>query len=148
MTVARAESWQPLAADASTSLVLRLRRKQTAEGRAGAASTAGEVELDNQSTATVEIEVRMSPWQYLDLLVTDAQGEVVSAWHYGDCFSPLEASYVLRLSPGEKYTGNVSLLGNVPPEKRRPGTYQVQAIFACKSLRVVSEPLLVPSGGL
>src|SRR4051794_9240223 len=85
-------------------LACRLRMKT--EGRAAQSPLGGEVELENLTSAVLDIEVPMSPLQYLDLVVTDASGKVVSAWRYGDCFSPLDEPYVLRLRPGEKYSGN------------------------------------------
>lgn len=105
--------------------------------------TAGEFELENTSSAAVEIEVRCSPLQYLDLVVHDESGAVVSDSYYGEQFSPLEEAYTLRLQPGEKFTGPVSLLGTVPEEKRRPGSYTVQAVYEYGGLRAVSAPLVV-----
>jgi hypothetical protein len=101
------------------------------------------VELENTSDAVLEIELQMSPFQHLNLVVTHESGQVVSDGHYGDRFSPLEAPYTLRLKPGEKYTGDVSLLGNVPEEKQLPGSYTVQAVYAYKSFVAASEPLQI-----
>src|SRR4051794_22333639 len=97
--------------------------------RRGPAPAAGEVELENTSVDVIEIEVYTSPLQYLNLIVTDAGGRLVSETFYGDLFSPLAEPYVLRLRPGETYTGPVSLLGNVPEEKWLPGPYSVQAVY-------------------
>src|SRR5713101_5850008 len=91
-------------------LACRLRRRQL---RREPSPIAGEVELENTSTDTLEIEVRTSPLQYLNLIVTDAAGNVISDSFYGDLFSPLAEPYTLRLRPGEKMAGPVSLLGNV-----------------------------------
>jgi hypothetical protein len=99
--------------------------------------------LENTSPDLLEIEVRTSPLQYLNLIVTDAAGKVVSDSVYGDLFSPLAEPYTLRLQPGEKFTAPVSLLGNVPEEKRQPGEYTVQAVYEYGGLRVVSELLQV-----
>jgi hypothetical protein len=104
---------------------------------------AGEIELTNISADVIEIQVRTSPLQYLNLVVLDAGGGVVSEGLYGDFFSPLAEPYTLRLQPGEKYTGPVHLLGNVPEGKRLPGVYTVQAVYEYKGLQVVSEPLQV-----
>jgi hypothetical protein len=104
---------------------------------------AGEVELENVSSAPVDIELEMSPFQHLNLVVTDSQGEVVSEGHYGNRFSPLAEKYTWRLQPGQKYTNNVSLLGTVPELKRRAGTYTVRAVYQYKTLNAVSEPLIV-----
>lgn len=101
----------------------------------------GQVELENTSSDVLEIEVRTSLLQYLDLIVTDSVGTTVSDSYYGDIFSPLAEPYYFRLNPGEKFTANVSLLGNVSNEKRLPGEYRVRAIFAYNGLRAVSEPL-------
>jgi hypothetical protein len=114
----------------------------------GLSAIAGEVELENTSSSVLEIEMRTSPLQYLNLVVTDAAGKVVSDSVYGDLFSPLAEPYTLRLQPGEKFTAPVSLMGNVPEEKQQPGTYTVQAVYEYGGLRTVSEPLRVqlPAG--
>src|SRR4051812_40233124 len=109
MPETKTESRRPLG---QTTLVCRLRRKP------GRSPTAGEVELENTSPGVVELEVRSSPLQYLNLVITGPSGEVVSDWFYGELFSPLAEPYAFRLAPGEKFTANVSLLGNVPQEKR------------------------------
>jgi hypothetical protein len=105
--------------------------------------------LENVSEDAVEIEVFMHPLQYLDLIVIDSAGARVPSHPYGDLFSPREKSYFLRLGPGERYTHPVSLLGNVPQEKRLPGTYTVRAVYEYHGLKAVSEPLEVrlPAGG-
>jgi hypothetical protein len=99
------------------------------------------VELENASSHVLEIEVRSSPLQYLNLIVTDSQGHVVSDSFYGDLFSPLAEPHTLRLQPGEKFTGPVSLLGNVDEANRPPGVYTVVAVYDYKGLKAVSEPL-------
>jgi hypothetical protein len=106
------------------------------------------VELENVSGGAVEIEVWMHPLQYLDLIVTNGDGAIVSARPYGYVFSPRETPYTLRIGPGEKYTHPVSLLGNVPEEKWLPGTYTVRAVYEYNGLKAVSEPLEVrlPAG--
>jgi hypothetical protein len=121
-------------------LVCRLRHRS---GRQGPSPIGGEVEIENASARAVEIEVDMHPLQYLNLVVLNAEGATVSEWHYGDVFSPLGRTYFLRLAPGEKYTHNVCLLGNVPEEKRQPGNYAVRAVYKHKEFRAVSEPLTV-----
>jgi hypothetical protein len=122
------------------SLACRLRPR---ERRRGPSPIAGEVELENTSSEVVEIEVRTSPLQYLDLVVTDAAGNVLSDSFYGDLFSPLAEPYLLRLQPGERFTAPVSLLGNVPEGKWHPGEYTVQAVYDYRGVRAVSEPLQV-----
>jgi hypothetical protein len=125
------------------SLVCRLRQKQAHGGQLSSSPTAGEVELQNISAALVEIEWQINPLQYLNLLVTDFQGNQVSESHYGDLFSPLEEPSILRLKSGEKYVANVSLLGNVPEEKQIPGCYVVQAVFDYHNIHVHSEPIQI-----
>jgi hypothetical protein len=122
------------------SLACRLRPR---ERRRGPSAIAGEVELENTSSNVLEIEVRTSPLQYLNLIVTDAAGNVVSDSFYGDLFSPLAEPSALRLQPGERFTAPVSLLGNVPEGKWHPGEYTVQAVYDYRGLRAVSEPLRV-----
>ena len=121
-------------------LVCRLRQKQLPRG---ASSLGAEVELENTSTALVEIEIDRHPLQYLNLLVRDAGGALVSAGHYGDIFSPLGGAHTFRLAPGAKYTHNVFLLGTVPEERRKPGRYGVQAIYASPELTALSAPLAI-----
>jgi hypothetical protein len=123
--------------EAKATIVCRLRH------RAGKSPTAGEVELENVSQKAIEIEVTMHPLQYLDLVITDANGKLVEASPYGNIFSPREVSYVFRLAPGEKYTHNVSLLGNVPQEKQAPGKYSVKAFYEYEGLMAVSDPVEV-----
>jgi hypothetical protein len=109
-------------------------------GRAAQWPDAGEVELENVSDENLEIEYRMSVIQYLNIIVTDAGGRVLSEGHYGDIFSPMERPRILRLRPGETFVHPVSLTGKVPPEKLKPGEYIVQAVYDYKDLRAVSEP--------
>jgi hypothetical protein len=123
-----------------SALTCRLRPRQL---RRGPSPIAGEVELENTSADVLEIEVRTSPLQYLNLIVTDAVGNVVSDSFYGDLFSPLAEPYTLRLGPGEKFTGPVSALGNVCEASRQPGEYTVRAVYEYNGLRAVSEPLRV-----
>jgi hypothetical protein len=99
--------------------------------------------LENTSSAPVQIELQMSPLQHLNLVVKDAAGHVVSEGHYGDRFSPVAEPYVFCLGPGQKYIHNVALLGTVPPEKRLPGRYTVQAIYQSRGLTAVSLPLAI-----
>jgi hypothetical protein len=103
----------------------------------------GEVEIENISPDVIEIEVTMHPLQYLDLVITDAAGDLVPAPPYGNKFSPRETPYLFRLAPGEKYVHNVSLLGNIPEDKLLSGTYTVRATYEWNGLRAVSEPLQV-----
>jgi hypothetical protein len=93
--------------------------------------------------AGVEVEVRTSPLQYLNLIVADADGNVVSDSFYGDQFSPLVEPYTFRLEPGEKFTGPISFLGNVPEKFWRPGEYTVRAVYEYNGMTAVSEPLRV-----
>ena len=121
-------------------LVCRLHPRQS---RRGPSPLAGEVELENTSSIVLEIEVRSSPLQYLNLVVSDAAGNIVSDSFYGDLFSPLAEPYTLRLQPGEKFTGPVWLLGNVPEHRQQPGEYTVRAVYDYNGLKTVSEPLQV-----
>ena len=125
---------------AHSGLACRLRPRQLSRGQS---PLAGEVELQNTSSSVLEIEVRTSPLQYLNLIVTDAAGNVVSASFYGDLFSPVAEPYTLRLQPGEKLTGPISFMGNVPEERQSPGEYTVRAVYECNALRAISEPLRV-----
>jgi hypothetical protein len=123
-------------------LVCRLRRKEIVGAR-GPLMGWGELELENLSRDVVEIRYDMSPLQYLELVVTGPSGDVVSQGYFGNRFSPFGEERVLRLRPGETFTGEVPLLGTVPREKRPPGTYQVQAVYEYNGVRAASEPLPV-----
>jgi hypothetical protein len=122
-------------------LACRLRVKPAQEGRRSPPPGCGEVELENTSEKPIEIELQMSPLQYLDLVVKDAAGNVVSEGHYGNRFSPLAEEYTFRLEPGQKYTQNVSLLGTVPESKQLPGRYTVQAVYQTRGLTAAAAPL-------
>ncbi len=121
-----------------TRLACRLRKRTTE--RAAQRVGAGEVELENVSDDVLEIEYQRSVIQYLDMVVTDSQGRVLSDGCYGDVFSPTAEPRILRLKPGEKFVHPVSLDGHVPREKLNPGNYTVQAVYKYKGLRAVSEP--------
>jgi hypothetical protein len=100
-----------------------------------------ELELENSSPNPVEIEVRAPPLQYLNLVVVGPGGQVVSESFYRNLFSPLAGPYTFRLRPGQKYTGPVSLLGNVPRQKWQPGCSTVRAVYAYRDLHASSEPI-------
>jgi hypothetical protein len=124
----------------ATGVRLNCRLGSRATGRP-ASPTAGEVELENVSAGPVVIPASLHPLQHLDLEVTNAAGDHVSAGCYGDQFSPGEAPAELRLQPGETFVAPVFLLATVPPDRRRPGTYTVRAVFDGPGLRAVSDPL-------
>jgi hypothetical protein len=127
-------------------VLCRLRAKTG--GRTAGSGLAGEVELENIASSALAISVRSSPLQHLNLIVKDAEGRVVSVGHYGNLFSPGPEERTFLLQPGEKYLANVSLLGTVPAESRRPGTYTVQAVYEYDSVRAVSPPFVLewPAG--
>jgi hypothetical protein len=106
----------------------------------------GEVELENVSTFPLEIAYRMTVLQYLNLVVTKADGGVVSEGHFGDRFAPTLAPQVLRLDPGEKLTAPVHLFAMVRCHPMPPGTYLVQAVYEYDGFRTVSEPVVVRTG--
>jgi hypothetical protein len=126
---------------ASSPLACHLRVKPGQDGQRPPPPACGEVELENTSAKPIEIALQMSPLQYLNLVVKDAAGNVVSEGHYGNRFSPLAEEYTFRLDPGQKYTHNVSLLGTVPESKQLPGRYTVQAVYQARGLTAVSAPL-------
>jgi hypothetical protein len=128
---------------AGPTLLCRLRFRQSQPGQRPLPRNAAEVELENVSDSVIEIPVTLHPLQYLDLIVTRPDGELVSAFYYGNHFSPSLETSVLRLRPGETYVAPVSLLGTVPPEKQLPGSYLVRAVYQCGELRAESEPLQV-----
>jgi hypothetical protein len=126
----------------SQALALRL-RPTTVVGRRGPVANRGEVELENLSSAPLEIAYRMTALQYLNLVVTTADGRVVSEGHFGDRFAPTLDPLVLRLEPGEKYTANVHLFATVPQDPLPAGTYAVRAVYDYNGCRAVSEPVQV-----
>jgi hypothetical protein len=131
-------------ATAQAILVCRLHPKQL---RRGDSPTAGEIELENTSPVAIEIETDRHPLQVLNLVVTDASGNVLSEGHYGDVFSPRGRVDTLRLAPGAKYRHIVSLLATLPQAKRLPGTYTVLAMYDYNGFRAVSAPLVVEFQG-
>ena len=61
--------------------VLACRLRHARLGRS-LSPTAGEVELENTSASAIEIEADMHPLQYLELVVTDSAGTVISEEPY------------------------------------------------------------------
>lgn len=124
---------------ASPAALVVCRLRQRSGGR-GASPLAGEVELENVSSSVVEVPIRSSPLEHLNLIVHDAGGRLVSAGHYGDLLSPQLCPSTFRLRPGEKYLAPVSFLATVPEVGRQHGDYSVQAVFEHERIRAVSEP--------
>jgi hypothetical protein len=102
-----------------------------------------EVELENVSAAPLEIAYRMTPLQYLNLVVTGAGGRVVSEGHFGDRFAPTLEPRVLRLPPGGTFTATVHLFATVPVDPVPAGTYTVQAVYGYEGVRAQSEAVEV-----
>ena len=123
-------------------LACRLRPKEVI-GQRGPVSNMAEVELENLSTAPLEIAYRMTALQYLNLVVTNSDGQVVSEGHFGDRFAPTLEPRVLRLDPGEKFVAKVHLLATAPQAPLPPGVYTVQAVYEYNGFRAVSEPVPV-----
>jgi hypothetical protein len=128
------------ARQACSPLICRLRVKP-AQDEQKPVPEWGEVELENTSEKPIAIPLQMSPLQYLNFVVKDAAGNVVSEGHYGNRFSPLAAIYTFRLEPGQKYVHNVSLLGTVPESKQLPGRYTVEAVYQARGQMAASGPL-------
>jgi hypothetical protein len=112
-------------------------------GREGPIPNLGEVELENCSDVSLEIEYTMTPLQFLDLEITGPDGTIVSEGHFSDRLSPMREPATLRLPLGEKFTAQVGLLATVPREKRAPGTYTVQAWYRFQGRQVMAEPITV-----
>ena len=123
-------------------LACRLRHKEIV-GRQGPVASMGEVELENLSPNPLEISYRMTALQYLNLVVTDSQGNVVSEGHFGDRFAPTLEPQVLRLGPGEKFATKVHLFSTVACDPIPPGTYRVQAMYDYNGFQAVSDPVEV-----
>lgn len=103
----------------------------------------GEFVLINNSSAAVEIPYNCSPLQYLNLLVRDESGALVSTYSYGEIFSPGLETCLLRLNPGERFTHRVSLLGTVGQPLRRGGRYTITAVYHYDGMKAVSAPITV-----
>jgi hypothetical protein len=134
-------------------LACRLRHAEVV-GKRGPLPNMGEAELENLSSAPIDIPYRTSPLQHLDVVVTGPGGEVVSVEVFGNRFSPTAETRVLRLFPHQPFTVQIPLLSTVPTENRVPGTYKVQAVYEVAGCRVTSEPIAVtvpdtrpPQGG-
>jgi hypothetical protein len=119
-----------------------LRRKEVI-GRNGPIAFMAEVEIKNISQEPLEIEYVMTALQFLNLVVTDANGKLVSEEHFGDRFAPTEHPRTLRLSPGETYAANIHLFATASKWKNIPGNYQFRAIYQYDNVRAVSEPVEV-----
>ena len=102
-----------------------------------------EIELENLSNSELEIRYQMAVLQYLNLIITDVYGNIVSEGHFGDRFSPFADARSLRLAPGEKYRENVHLLATRPRGPIQPATYYVTAIYEYDGFRAVSETVEV-----
>jgi hypothetical protein len=121
-------------------LVCRLQPKEVS-ARQGLIPNMGEVELENCSTGSLEIEYTMTPLQFFELEVLGPDGKVISEGHFSDRFSPTREPAVLHLLPGDKFSANVSLLATVPREKRRPGVYTVRASYHLEGIPILAEPV-------
>jgi hypothetical protein len=121
-------------------LVCRLSHKKLT-GRRASVQNMGEFELENVSSSPLEISYWMTWLQYLNLVVKDAAGQVLSDGHFGDRFAPTLEPMVLRLEPGEKLAANVHLFATVRGDPMPQGTYFVQAEYEYDGWRCVSEPV-------
>lgn len=137
-----AKSGMATQAPSQPPITCQLRRAETT-GRQGLMPNMGEVELQNCSSAPVEIEYTMTPLQFLDLVVIGPSGTVVSEGHFSDRFSPMREPAELRLLPGEKFTSSVALLATVPRAHRQSGRYVIQASYRFQGIPIVAEPLIV-----
>jgi hypothetical protein len=112
-------------------------------GRNGPVPFSAEVELKNLSDTPLDIEYQMAVLQYLNLIVRDSQGCIVSEGHFGDRFSPFAENQVLRLGPGESYKHRVHFFATTPKAHRTPGTYSVQAVYEYNGFRAESDTVSV-----
>jgi hypothetical protein len=119
-----------------------LRRKEVV-GRNGPIPLMAEVEIKNISQGTLEIEYRMTALQFLNLVVTDANGKLLSEGHFGDRFAPTEHPRTLRLGPGETHAANIHLFATASKWKNVPGLYLVRATYEYNKVRATSEPVEV-----
>jgi hypothetical protein len=112
-------------------------------GRRGPIPHMAEVELENISTQPVNIAYRMTVLQYLNLVVSRADGMVISEGHFGDRFAPTLEEQVLQLQPGETFTAQVPLFATVAGEAIPSGKYAVQAVYEYQGWRAISDPVEV-----
>jgi hypothetical protein len=103
------------------------------------------IELTNCSADVIEIECPSHPLEHLNLAVTNEAGELVSRGKYGNMLirARLDRMPPLRIQAGETTKWHVSLMGSVPAEREKPGTYTIQAIYEYGSLKAVSEPVQI-----
>jgi hypothetical protein len=121
-------------------LVCRLRHTSGSD-RNGAAACLAEIELQNVSAVPLEIAYRMTVLQYLNLIVTRADGQVISQGHFGDRFAPTFEPRRLRLEPGATFTATVHLFATVTCDRPPPGRYTIQAVYEYDGFRAVSNPV-------
>ena len=123
-------------------LVCHLMRKEVVRQR-GPVPFMAEIELENVSDSSLEIEYFMTALQHLNLIVADARGTIVSEGHYGDRFAPSDQPGFLRLASGQKFAAEVHLFATMPRGPIAPGTYSVQAVYEYNGFRAESEPVEV-----
>lgn len=102
---------------------------------------AAELVLENTGSAPIDIPFDRHPLQHLDTCVTGPDGATLSAFPYGDLFSPASEPGTLRLNVGESFSAPVSLVGNVPADRIVAGNYHAVAVYDADGLRAESAPL-------
>ena len=138
-TLEKAKPQPPIGAQP---LACRLRPKEVI-GRRGPVRFMAEIELENLSPLPLEIKHHLTALQFLNLIVHDSRGTVVSEGHFADHFSPTEEELILRLAPGEKFVANVHFFSTLPQDTVPAGTYVVQAIYEYDGFRAESNPVEV-----
>jgi hypothetical protein len=89
----------------------------------------GIIVLENVSADVVTIAYRCDPRQYLELVVTNENGRVISKGGYGDMFSPFREDQYLVLRPGESASYSVSFFATVDKAEKLVGKYTLQGTY-------------------
>lgn len=102
---------------------------------------AAELVLENAGSTPVDIAFDRHPLQHLDVCVTGPDAVTLSAFPYGDLFSPASEPGTLHLDAGESYSAPISLVGNVPADRLVAGNYLAVAVYDAGDLRAESAAL-------
>ena len=109
----------------------------------------GEVEIKNTGKQDITITYNSSPWEFLNLEVTNPVGKMISGGKYGDRFSPSSPTPEMQiiLRPGETFRRAVQVFGNSKEgDLTKPGVYRVVAVFEYEKLRAVAAPVMLNVG--
>ena len=124
-----------------SSLQCALRIRTAQQGQRPLPRFAAELVLENAGSVPIDIPFDRHPLQYLDVCVTGPDGATLSAFPYGDLFSPASELGTLHLNVGESFSAPVSLVGNVPADRLVAGNCLAVAVYDAGDLRAESAQL-------